>query len=232
MSTITNEELVKLQVSMDFRCSPVFNIINYNDEVIDNTKIYKTINKKDLIDIGTIWCSMNIFSSEPFWKAEVVFLKQNLTKELFIEKCKELYQSVFSIIKESKNNFIKNIENLEIPDNNYFDERYNNKINESYWREMPLNKFKEIIMEKVFEEWNKNFENSPIEKSKYEIFIKVHLYEKKLDEYLKFFKVLKIENNNVYFNLKKDYDQFLKTIISFIVKNYTAEFLDILEQSN
>lgn len=233
MSTTVKEELVKLQVSIDFRCNPTFNIINYTDEVIDNAKIYKDItNKKDLVGIGEIWCSMNVFSTEPFWKTEMVILKKNLTKEIFIEKSKELYQVVFSMINEGKENFINNINNLRIPDNNYFDNRYNNKLNECYWKEMPLSKFKSIIMEKVFEEWNKNFENSTIEKNKYETFIKIHLYEQKLDELITKFRVLKIENNNVYFNSKKDYDQFIKTVVSFVVESFTAEFFDVLEQHN
>ena len=162
----------------------------------------------------------------------MVILKKNLNKELFIEKSKELYQVVFSMINEGKENFINNINNLRIPDNNYFDSRYNNKLNECYWKEMPLSKFKKVIMEKVFEAWNKNFENSTIEKSKYEVFIKLHFYEQKLDEFIEKFKVLKIENNNVYFNSKKDYDQFIKTVVSFVVESFTAEFFDVLEQHN
>lgn len=227
---MSKEELVKLKAFVDFRCNPTLEIINLNEEVEDNK--VNSFNKKETIEIGKEWSSMNFFSSEPFWCAEVILRKNDLSKEYFMEKSKKLYEIVFNMIKEGKETFSNNVDSLKIPDNDYFADRYNKKINEFFWKEIPLDKFKEIVLNKVYDDWRKKFEFSTIDKRKAELFIKMNLDVPVVEEYLNYFKVLKIKDKNVCFDMKKDYEMMIKNITSFIVDNLIEKFFDILEQNH
>lgn len=196
------QKLIKFELHIDFSCKPKINAYHYEDEIIDGGKVYKNQmgerNNKNMIRIGQIWMNYEDELNQPFWKANVI-IKENIENEELFELIDNLYNALKMIVKNSLDTFKYRFANIEKLNEKEIMQIFRYGSLEKAKFMINLNDLKNIIIEKAKFIGKKICINNNENYEEWILFFDEKIKNNFLDNLLKRFAVLKINDNDVEF---------------------------------
>ena len=123
-------EVVKIRVLCGVNGVPDYGYIRYEDEVPDETHVWKATrrhNDESVVEIGEIWTNLPIVSDDgaPCWNAYAI-LDASASREEKEAKARELFEVVKKAVAEDAKALVEKAENAE------FDSERFEKLRSSY----------------------------------------------------------------------------------------------------
>lgn len=211
------QKLVRMELTINFSCKPELKSYHYEDEVMPAGRVYQNQtgirNDKTTIRLGEIWMSYEDNSNSPYWKS-IVIIEENTEKERIVEIVSNLYNTAKMLIKNSLETFkyrLNDIETLEEHDvMQVF--RYGN-LDDAKFR-MNIEDFKEEIINQSKSIGRSLCYNGDVDYDEWENFFDTQINKEFLDNLLRRFTVLKIQGDEVEFQVQKNYDMTITAISS------------------
>ena len=209
------QKLVRLELTIDFGCKPQLKSYHYEDEVLLTGKVYQNQtgirNDKTTIRLGEIWMNYEDESNSPYWKS-IVIVEETIDKEQLMETIESLYNTVKMLIKNSFDSFryrYNNIKPLDEHDSlQVF--RYGS-LDDAKFR-MNMEDFKDEIISNAKSIGESLSAQHNVEYENWEAYFDSQINSEFLDNLLRRFTVLKIQNNEVEFQVKQNYDMTIDAI--------------------